>query len=107
MQIPDDKDYPKLNRWHDNSTPLIVQITIVGALSCLTSATIAGFVGHHLILQLAECRWQLKIELPGASFEEATVESDSLTINFQAGGSVFYRHQQAADPLWPTVIGEQ
>lgn len=107
LRIPEDKGKLKLNRWYDNSTRLIVQITIEGALSCLTSATILAFVGHLLILQLANCKWQLMIDLPGATFDEETIESDSLTINFRSGGSCLLQASEAPDPEWPAVVADQ
>lgn len=107
MRIPPDKGNLKLNRWYEDSTRLIVQVTIEGALSCLTSATIFGFVGHLMILQIANCKLQLKIDLSGATFDEETIEADSLTINFRSGGSCFLQASEGADPEWPAVIPEQ
>lgn len=107
MRIPEDKGNLKLDRWHENSTRLILQITIEGALSCSTSATIVGFVGHLLILQVSNCKLQLNIDLPGATFDEETIEADTLTINFRSSGSCFLQASEAADPEWPAVIEQQ
>lgn len=106
MSIPEDKGELKLNRWFENSTRLIAQITIDGALSCLFSATILTFLDRRMVLQLANCKFIFNIDLAGATFDDDTIEADSLTINFRAGGSCFLQASEAPDPDWPAVVAD-
>jgi hypothetical protein len=104
MQIPEANANLKLGRWQTSSLRLVVQITIGSVSVSLSAAKLIGNLEDRLVLKIPT--GQIMIPLSGATFEEETIESDSLTINFPTGGSCYLQASESSDPEWPKIIGD-
>lgn len=92
----------KLRRWLENQTPVVVQITF-GGWACLTRAKVGHALGDRLTL-MSPGGHLLTPSLSSATFEDESVEFDSLTIAFSGGGSCLLQAREIADPDWPSQL---
>jgi len=103
MKISEADANLKIGRWHNNSSRLIVDVSIGQFSIGVSGAKVLGFLDDRLILSLPT--GQLRMPLSEATFENETVEHDSLTIHLSKGGSCYLQASEPHDPEWPKDIG--
>ncbi len=103
MTISEADANTKLARWQQHSTNLVAQITIDGSLTVLTAARIGGLLGNRVILRFP--KGQVNVALSEATFEDESIENDSLTIKFSASSSCSLEEREPIDNEWPSLIG--